>query len=100
MDDTSPGVDRHLTWLRWLVTALTGTMVLGLLVLIYLFVTRFPDPDAIPLPEQIALPDGARATAFTRGRDWFAVVTQEDEILILNAGDGSLRQRIAITPAD
>jgi hypothetical protein len=99
MDDDTPVPDRHLTVLRWLVTTLTATMIAGLVILIWLFVTRFPDPGAAPLPDSIALPDGSRATAFTRGPDWIAVVTEDDRILILDPETSALRQTIAIDRA-
>ncbi len=100
MDDTplDPGQQRMLRFLRILVTALTGTMLAGLIVLIWLFVTRFPEPvPVLDLPDAIALPTGVRATAITRGADWIAVVTADDEILIFDADGRTLRQRIAIT---
>ncbi len=81
-------------------TTLTATIIIGLIVLIVLFVTRFPDPSRIPLPETLQLPDGTQASAFTRGPGWFAVVTRDDEILILDAETGVLRQRIVIETAD
>lgn len=97
MDDTpDQGELRGLRFLRRLVTLLTATMIVGLVVLIVLFVTRFPTTDRIPLPDSIELPDGSRAAAFTRGPDWYAVVTEANEILILDAETGALRQRIAI----
>ena len=80
-------------------TVLTATMIAGLLVLIVLFVTRFPSAEA-PLPDAITLPDGARATAFTQGSGWYAVVTEADEILIYDRESGALRQRIAIETGD
>lgn len=86
-----------LRFLRLLVTGLTGTMLLGLIVLIWLFVTRFPNPvPVLTLPDSIALPDGTRATAFTRGADWIAIVTQDDQILIFDASGQILQQKIAI----
>jgi hypothetical protein len=102
MDDTPLGGDQMqgLRWLRWLVTGLTATMMAGLIVLIWLFVTRFPAPPDLPLPAEIALPEGARATAVTRGRDWLAVVTEDQRILIFDAATGALRQSVAITPAN
>jgi len=85
-----------LRFLRLLVTGLTGTMLLGLIILIWLFVTRFPKPvPVLALPDSIALPDGTRASAFTRGADWLAVVAG-DEILIFSPDGQTLRQRIAI----
>ncbi|SER58164.1 hypothetical protein SAMN04490244_101567 [Tranquillimonas rosea] len=99
MDDTphNTAEARGLTFLRRLVTVLTATMIAGLVILIALFVTRFPDASgAVPLPDSIALPDGARATAFTRGPDWFAVVTEDERILILDAETGALRQTVTV----
>lgn len=89
-----PGLVRYL---RRLVTALTVTMIAGLLVLIALIVIRFretPPPPA--LPGGIALPPGAEAAAFTQGRDWFAVVTEDDRILIFDRASGALRQTVEI----
>lgn len=84
-----------LRFLKVLVTVLTGTMILGVLTIIVLLVIRLNRPD-LALPEQITLPDGETATAFTRGRDWYAVVTDDDVILIFDAQSGALQQRITI----
>jgi hypothetical protein len=75
------------------VTGLTAVMIAGLLVLIVLFVTRFPDP-APSLPEAVTLPDGARASAVTFGPGWYAVVTTDNRILIFDEGSGALRQSV------
>jgi hypothetical protein len=85
----------NLRFLRVLVTVLTATMIGGLLVIIALFVIRFSDtgPD---LPDRITLPEGARASAYTQGDGWYAVVTQAGEILIYSAATGTLRQRIPV----
>jgi hypothetical protein len=85
-----------------LVTVLTAVMILGLVTVVALLVIRLqaPAPAALPLPETIALPEGTRATAFTQGRDWYAVVTEGDEILIFDRTTGALRQRVEITPAN
>lgn len=93
---------RNLRFLRLLVTVLTAVMILGLVTVVALLVIRLqaPAPAALPLPETIALPEGTRATAFTQGRDWYAVVTEGDEILIFDRTTGALRQRVEITPAN
>jgi len=91
-----PGLVKYL---RLLVTILTATMVLGFIVIVVLFVTRFSaafDPD---LPDRITLPDGTEPVAFTRGGDWYAVVTADDVILIFDTDSGQLRQRIEIERA-
>lgn len=86
----------ELRFLRRLVTTLAAVMIAGLVVIVALLVIRLgPQPRPI-LPESIALPDGARATAFTQGHDWIAVVTEGDEILIYSRDGTTLRQRIRI----
>jgi hypothetical protein len=84
-----------LRFLKRLVTALTLTMILGLLTIVTLLVIRL-GPAPLALPEAITLPDGARATAFTQSGDWFAVVTEEGEILIYDRATAALRQRVRI----
>ncbi|PPB79822.1 hypothetical protein LV82_02614 [Albidovulum inexpectatum] len=77
-------------------------MIVGLITLIALLVTRLPGtaPPAPVLPARITLPDGERARAATFGNGWIAVVTENDEILILDARTGELRQRIRIDLTD
>ncbi|MCU0907957.1 MAG: DUF6476 family protein [Rhodobacteraceae bacterium] len=100
MDDDPPlrpEDARTLRFLRGLVTVLTGTMIVGMAVLVVLFATRFPGAPAAPaLPDAITLPAGETARAVTMGTGWVAVVTADDEILILDPVSGALRQRIAI----
>ena len=95
-NDGAPG-EGTVRYLKALVTILTVTMILGFLTIVALFVMRFNEMGRVELPDQIALPDGVAATAFTQGDDWFAVVTAENEILIYSRVTGNLRQRIAIT---
>lgn len=73
-------------------------MILGFLTIVTLFVMRFSEMGRTELPDTIALPDGTRATAFTQGDNWFAVVTDTDEILIYSRVTGNLRQRIQVAP--
>lgn len=98
MNDT-PGPEAlppSLKLLRVLVTVLLVTMIAGFLVIVALFVIRMPGGGALPLPETLVLPEGAKAAAFTRGRDWVAVVTEDDRILIYDAETGALRQVVGI----
>ncbi len=80
--------------------ALTLTMIVGVIVVVAVIVTRMPTAlRGLPkLPDSIALPDGTRATAFTQGPDWYAVVTADDRILIFDRASGSLRQTVVIAP--
>lgn len=85
----------NLRFLRRLVTVLTATMIGGVILIIALIVMRFnaPPPD---LPQTITLPGGAKAISFTQGPDWYAVVTDADEILIYDRITGQLRQSITV----
>ncbi|WP_428542584.1 DUF6476 family protein [Profundibacter sp.] len=96
-----PEEPANLKFLRRLVTTLTGTMIVGVVVIIGLLVMRIngkPAPVAtgLDLPASITLPDGTRATAFTTGKGWYAVVTDRDEILIYDADSGELQQTVRI----
>ena len=86
-----------LKFLARLVAVLTATMILGLLVIVGLLVTRFRDaPAPLALPDAITLPEGARPTAFTRGAGWYAVVTDDDRILVYDGESGRLTQEVSI----
>lgn len=83
-------------------TVLTAVMIVGLVTIVALLVIRLqaPGPAALALPDMVELPEGARALAFTQGRDWYAVVTEGNEILIFDRATGALRQRVEIKPAE
>lgn len=93
MQPVDPAVVKYL---RRLVTALAATMIIGFIVIVGLFVTRFWGGATTPLPDAITLPQGATASAFTQGPGWYAVVTRDDRILIYDRADGTLRQTIRI----
>lgn len=92
-----PGTEPpQLRFLRRLVTVLTATMILGVLAIVALLVIRLQTPPPLALPDSIALPDGTQAAAFTQGDGWFAVVTQNDQILIFDRANGTLIQTVEI----
>ncbi|MEM9575936.1 MAG: DUF6476 family protein [Pseudomonadota bacterium] len=85
----------NLRFLRRLVTVLTVTMIAGVLLIIGLIVIRFYDvPPA--LPDTLSLPDGTGAVSFTQGPDWYAVVTDRDQVLIFDRVTGRLVQTVDI----
>ena len=98
MDGEQAPDEKTLKYLKALVTILTVTMIGGFLTIVGLFVMRFAEMNSVELPDEITLPDGAKATSFTRGEGWFAVVTADDEILIYSRVTGNLRQRITVIP--
>jgi len=85
----------HLRFLRRMVTVLTTVMIVGVVIVIGLLVTRLTRNTPV-LPDQIALPDGAKATAFTQSTDWYAVVTDRNEILIFDRMSGALKQTVIV----
>lgn len=93
MDDLSEPA--NLRFLRRMVTVLTVVMILGVVVVIGLLVTRL-GRDSPVLPSEISLPDGAKAVAFTQAADWYAVVTDDNRILIFDRMTGALRQTVVV----
>jgi hypothetical protein len=93
---------RFVRFLKVLVTVLTATMIFGVLSIVALLVIRLQSPPPTPaptdlaLPDSVVLPDGATATAVTRGSDWIAIVTDSHQILIYSLEGGSPRQEITI----
>lgn len=85
----------ELKFLRLLVTGLTGTMIVGLLVLIAVIVIRFND-KSLEFPETLVLPDGVTAEAYTQTKRWQAVVTEDDRVLIYSRATGELSQVIEL----
>ena len=73
-------------------------MILGVVSIVALLWKGYNEARP-PLPETITLPDGISASAVTFGRDWYAVVSQDDRILIFDRATGTLRQEVAIAPA-
>ena len=88
---------KNLRFLRMLVTALTVTMILGLLSIVALLVIRFTTENPVlVMPGNIELPDGAQATAFTQSVKWYAVVTTDNQILIYDRKSGELLQTVSV----
>lgn len=99
-DTPEPVLPPSLRLLKWLVVALTLTMIGGVITVVGLLVTRMPQAFGTvgpELPDGFTLPAGAKAVAVTFGEGWIAVVTSDDRILIFNE-DGTLRQDVAFLP--
>ena len=90
----SPADARTLRYLRGLVSLLTAVMVVGMIVLVAVFVMRFPDGnaakrDGLVTPDDLALPPGAHVTAVTRTPDAWVVVTAAGDIYFFAASGGA-----------
>ena len=51
--------------------------------------------ESINFPQTLILPDGTKPIAFTQTKDWYSVITDEDQILIYK-NDGTLIRSIAV----
>lgn len=76
-------------------------MIIGVITVVALLVTRMPGAvrASLLLPDEITLPGGTTAQAFTQGDTWYAVVTTDNRILIFNRETGVLQQEIKINLA-
>ena len=83
-----------LRFLRQLVTVLTVVMIVGVVLIAALLVIRLNQP-ALSIPDQITLPAGTVAVSYTQTTDWFAVVTDENKILIFDI-NGQLIQEVDV----
>ena len=83
-----------LRFLRQLVTVLTVVMIIGVVLIVALLVIRLNRP-ALAIPDQITLPAGTVAASYTQTQDWFAVVTDENKILIFDL-NGQLTQEVDV----
>ncbi|MEP3298764.1 MAG: DUF6476 family protein [Pseudoruegeria sp.] len=100
MDQNTPQPEElpaMVKYLRVLTTALSLTMIAGVVIIIALIVIRFREVRDTPdLPSSITLPQNAKAIAFTQAPDWYAVVTDHNEILIYDRKSGDLIQTITV----
>ncbi|MEO8241114.1 MAG: DUF6476 family protein [bacterium] len=96
-----PELPPSLRFLKRLVTALTLTMIVGVIAVVAVLVTRMPNLRATApvLPANLTLPEGATAMAVTMGTGWIAVVTSQDQILVFGA-DGRLWQTVQVQRPD
>lgn len=83
----------ELRLLKALVTGLALVMGLGMIALVVLLWLRLGQPALPALPDNIVLPDGARAEAVTFARDWIVVVTDAGEVLLYDRS-GGLRDQV------
>lgn len=88
-----------LRFLRLLVTTLTAVMIVGILGILVVLVTRLRDTGPV-LPEEVTLPDGTAPVAVTAGPGWYAVVTDDNRILIFDRLTGTLRQSVNVRQGD
>ena len=109
MGDKTPGDDgfpepRRLRQLRRLVTALTATLIVGVIAIVGAACHPPRRAAGRPLlPAELRLPAGESARAVTLGTGWVAVVTVDgagrERIRVLDAATGEPRGLTEIAPA-
>jgi predicted PurR-regulated permease PerM len=90
---------KNLRFLRLLVTVLTITMICGIITLVFLIVIKMKDLNnnfSISLPKEIILPDDKVVKSFTKGTNWYAIVTESNEILIYDSNTNNIKQIVKI----
>ena len=101
-DDLPPNVDfqlpKNLRFLQRLVTMLTASMIVGILIIVTLLVIKIRSED-LNFPSNLLLPDGTKPVAFTQTKDWYSVVTEDNDILIYK-NDGTLFKSIKVSGLD
>ena len=97
-DDQPPNADfqlpQNLRFLQRLVTLLTVSMIAGILIIAALLAFKLRSEN-INFPQTLTLPDGTKPIAFTQTKDWYSVITDENEILIYK-NDGTLIKSITV----
>jgi len=78
-----------------LVTVLTVVMIIGMITVVGLLILKLNTTTALPLPENIALPDGATARAVTT-TDRELIVLSADQIFIFDRTSGKLTAQLAL----
>ncbi|MEO0665915.1 MAG: DUF6476 family protein [Pseudomonadota bacterium] len=98
-DDTLSQADEtNIRFLRRLVTVLTIAMIAGVILITALLVIRLGQtPRSIPVPAQIALPEGTEVTAITQTSENILVVTASQNLLIFNASGTELIRAIQLS---
>ena len=80
--------------LKLLVTVLACVMIIGFIIIVSLFVLNF-QKSHVPIPVTLELQNGVKPIAYTQTKDWYAIVTDEHEILIYD-NSGNRIQKIKV----
>ena len=82
-------------------TALTVTLMLGIIIIVGLMVWRLGlSSPSVRLPEEIALPEDERLTGWAQNADYLVLITEDGggvQRVHLVGEDGALRQSATLT---
>ena len=97
-DNQPPNADfqlpQNLRFLQRLVTILTVSMIAGILIIAALLAFKLRSENLF-FPEKLTLPDGTKPIAFTQTKDWYAIISGANEVLIYK-NDGTLINSITV----
>ena len=97
-DNQPPNADfqlpQNLRFLQRLVTILTVSMIAGILIIAALLAFKLRSENLF-FPEKLTLPDGIKPIAFTQTKDWYAIISDANEVLIYK-NDGTLINSITV----
>jgi len=78
-------------FLKLLVTVLAGVMIIGFVIIVSLFILNFRTSH-IPIPATIELPSSASPVAYTQTKNWYAIITDQDEIFIYDKAGNQIQK--------
>ncbi|MDB3859959.1 DUF6476 family protein [Paracoccaceae bacterium] len=81
-------------FLKLLVTVLAGVMIIGFVIIVCVFVISFRKSPTL-IPATLELPRNVNPIAYTQTTNWYAIVTDDDEILIFD-NTGNEIQKIKV----
>ncbi len=78
-------------FLKLLVTVLAGVMIIGFVIIVSLFILNFRT-SSIPMPAKIELPSSVSPVAYTQTKNWYAIITDQDEIFIYDKAGNQIQK--------
>ena len=78
-------------FLKRLVTVLAGVMIIGFVIIVSLFILNFRT-SKMPIPAKIELPSSVSPVAYTQTKNWYAIITDQDEILIYDKAGNQIQK--------
>jgi hypothetical protein len=73
---------------------LAGVMIIGFVIIVCVFVINFRKSPTL-IPTALELPSNVNPIAYTQTTNWYAIVTDDDEILIFD-NTGNEIQKIKV----
>ncbi len=84
-------IEPTIKFLKLLVTVLASVMIIGFVIIVSLFILNFRTSN-FSIPATIELSSGVSPVAYTQTKDWYAIITDQDEILIYDKAGNQIQK--------